>query len=111
MKKSDKETKEPELVFTPEEQKKIEAWKKQYGGMHYLALEGKRAFLRRPDRKIVAMVRSLGEGEEVATMELLLDACWLEGDEEIKTDDNLFLSVMPELQQILDLKAVTLKKI
>lgn len=100
-------------VFTPELQAKIDAWKKQYGSVTMLTTPAgdKKAFVRPPDRKIVSMVKSVGGTDEVAVTELLLDACWLEGDEELRTDDTYFLAIMPQVQELLDLKEVVLKKL
>lgn len=99
--------------FSAELLAKIEGWKKQYKGVTLITTpEGdKKAFLRAPDRKIVSMVKSLGGTDEVAVCELILDACWLEGDEELRTDDTYFLAIMPQVNDLLELKEVTLKKL
>lgn len=110
MKKEEEKTKEQEPVISTELQAKIDAWQKEFGGVHFVGADGKQAILRKPDRKIVAMCRSLGE-DEVSITELFLDACWLEGDEEIRNDDTIFLALMPRIQQILELKEVTIKKL
>ena len=41
----------------------------------------------------------------------LLNNCWLEGDEIIKTDDALFLGVSAQLAEIIEIKEATLKKL
>lgn len=43
--------------------------------------------------------------------EFLLNNCWLEGDEIIKTDDALFLGVSAQLAEIIEMKEATLKKL
>jgi hypothetical protein len=68
------------------------------------------AYLRKPNRKDVAMARSMGEGDYIATQELLLDAIWLEGDEVIRKDDDCFLNALPVLEGLIEKKAVELKK-
>ena len=75
-----------------------------------LKVGDKTAFLRKPDRKILGMARSLGEGDYIRINELILDAVWLEGDEEIRTDDDYFLNAIPSLEGMIDKKEVKLKK-
>lgn len=68
------------------------------------------AWVKKPGRAEVSMSRSLGEGDYIKINELLLDAIWLEGDECIRTDDDYFLNAIPYLDQLVELKAVELKK-
>lgn len=89
----------------------IQALKKKYGDIYALEVDGRIAYLRKPDRKIVGMASALGENDEIKIAEALLDACWLGGDEEIRTNDDLFLSVKVKLNQLIEIKEATLKKI
>lgn len=68
------------------------------------------AWVKKPGRAEVSMSRSLGEGDYIKINELLLDAIWLEGDDKIRTDDDYFLNAIPYLDQLVELKAVELKK-
>lgn len=104
--------KKPSQDVSPEVMAKIEELKKTHKSVILITTpEGdKNAYLKKPDRKIVSMVKSLGGTDEVAITELLLDACWLEGDEEIRTDDDYFLAIMPQVNDILFIKEVELKK-
>lgn len=38
--------------------------------------------------------------------EVLLNACWIEGDEEIREDDGLFLAVSAKLAELIEIKDV-----
>jgi len=67
-------------------------------------------WVKKPNRADISMSRSLGEGEEIKIKELLLDAVWLEGDEKIKTDDDYFFNVFAYLDNLIEAKAVELKK-
>lgn len=89
----------------------IEQLKKEHKEVFELEVEGRKAWLKKPDRKIVAMAQSLGNGSQIEIAELLMDACWLGGDEAIRTDDELFLSAFPVLNQLIEVKAASLKKI
>lgn len=75
-----------------------------------LVVLDKKAWLKTVDRKILAMTQSLSGGDTVTSMELLLDALWLEGDEEIKHDDEYFIPAMGFLQQTIQVKSGYLKK-
>jgi hypothetical protein len=98
----------------PVTQKQIADWKKQHGDKNgeifELHVDGKVAYLKKPDRGVISMASELGGGNQVKISELVLDACWLGGDEEIRTDDDLFMSVMPSLQKMVEIKKVDLKK-
>lgn len=90
---------------------KIEAWKKKYGEVFLLEVDGRKCYLRQPDRKIIAMARTMSEGDYISAQEIILDACWLEGDEEIKTNDVLFLNIAAKLEGLIEAKESVLKKI
>ncbi|MBA3899735.1 MAG: hypothetical protein H0X62_05910 [Bacteroidetes bacterium] len=110
------------FTATPEQ---IAKWKKEHGEV--FALEGgktitgkgkdpkfsidKRAYVKKPDRKVISMAGTLGEGDHIATAEAILDAIWLDGDEEIRTEDEYFLSVKNQINNLIELKEVQLKKL
>ena len=75
-----------------------------------LKVGDKVGYLRKPNRKDIAMARSLAGGDGIAVAELLLDSVWLDGDEEIKTDDDYFLSAANTIDRLIELKAAELKK-
>jgi len=43
--------------------------------------------------------------------ESLLEQCWLAGDEDIKTNDTLFISVMDKLEKLMNFKDSQLEKL
>jgi hypothetical protein len=67
-------------------------------------------YLRKPNRKDIAMAQSVSQGERIPYYELILDSVWLEGDEVIKTNDDYFLQAMPYLDEMFEPVAVHLKK-
>lgn len=75
-----------------------------------LKVGGKTGYLRKPNRKDIAMARSLAEGDEVNYYELLLDAVWLGGDEEIRKDDDYFFNSFASLGNLIESKKAELKK-
>lgn len=94
--------------ITPEQ---IEAWKKENESVFKISVEGKSAFLRSPTRKEMSYAAQVGKTDAMKFNEYLLKTCWLGGDEEIQTNDSLFMSVSGELAGIIDLKEATLEKL
>jgi hypothetical protein len=71
-----------------------------------------RGWMRKPTRDEMRELTAKANGTDPVTYtEIVLDTLWLGGDEEIKTDDEAFYSVMPEVQKVLDIKAASLKKL
>ncbi len=82
----------------------------KHGGTFTLKVEDKMAILRKPNRKDVSMMRTLSQGDEIYAKELLMDAVWLAGDEELRTEDDYFLNAITILDQLVAAKVVELKK-
>lgn len=95
--------------MTIEEQ--ITVWKGKYGSVFALTVEGKTAYLRKPDRKTLSYASTVGQTDPMKFNEVLLKGCWLGGDEEIRTDDELFLSASGKLGELIQVKEAELKKL
>lgn len=89
----------------------IESWKKKHGDVFEVNVDGRTAYLKRPDRKALGAASVLGKDDPMKYNETLLENCWLGGDEEIKTDDSLFLGVSSVLAEIIEIKKAEIKKI
>jgi len=74
-----------------------------------IEVDGKYAYLKKPDRKVLKMAATMAD-TKIDEAEILLENCWLEGDEEIQTNDDLFLSIMPRVLRLIEFKASRLKK-
>lgn len=94
-------------VATPEQ---IEAWKKQHGDVFLIEVDGSVCYLKKPDRKTMKYVASAGN-DPIRGNEILLENCWLSGDERIKTEDSLFFGVSSQLAEIIDVKKADIKKL
>ena len=94
--------------ITPEQ---IEAWKKKHGDVFRITVDGKEAYLKRPDRKTLGAAAVVGKNDPMKYNEILLSNCWLAGDEEIRTDDALFLGVSAKLGELVEIKEAELKKL
>lgn len=95
-------------TITPEQ---IEAWKKKHGDVFCVTVGDKVVYLKRPDRKVLGAAAVVGKNDPMKYNEILLNNCWLAGDEDIKTDDALFLGVSAKLGELVEIKEAELKKL
>lgn len=89
----------------------IEAWKVKYGSVFKITVDNRVAYLRSPDRKTMSFASSVGAENPMKFNEILLKNCWLAGDEEIQTNDNLFMSISAQLAEIIEIKEAKLEKL
>ena len=89
----------------------IQEWKQQYKDIFVISVEDKKAYLRTPDRKTLSYASTLATKDPLRFNEVILGNCWLGGDEEIKTDDSLFLAVSSKLPDLIQIKEATLEKL
>ncbi|KAA6348041.1 hypothetical protein EZS27_004493 [termite gut metagenome] len=92
-------------------QAQIDEWKVKYGDVFCIEVDGKIVYLRKPDRKALSAAAIVGKSDPIKYNEILLKNCWLAGDEEIKTNDDLFLGVSGKLSGIIEIKEAELKKL
>jgi molybdopterin converting factor small subunit len=85
--------------------------KAKYPKAFELVVGDKRAFVNSITRKVISMAQTVSNGDEVNLCELILDACWIEGDDEIRDDDDYFIPAMAQIQGLLTLKTASLKKL
>ena len=89
----------------------IKQWKAKYKEVFVLRVEDKVAYLRTPDRATLSYASTLATKDPMKFNEVILTNCWLGGDEEIKTDDALFLSASSKLGELIQIKEATLEKL
>lgn len=90
---------------------KIEEWKEKYGDVYRVEVDGRTAYLKKPGRKALGAAAVIGKQDPMKYNEVLLNNCWIEGDEAIRQDDALFLGVSAQLAEIIEIKEATLKKL
>lgn len=88
----------------------VAAWKKKYGDIFKVEAGDSVCYLKKPDRKTVSYVATLGSNP-VRANEALLENCWLAGDEDIKTDDEKFFGVSSRLAEIIKVKEAEITKL
>lgn len=93
----------------------IEEWKANYGEIFELEVSGKKGYVRKPGRKQLSYASTVSNSngviDSIAFAEHILDACWLGGDEELKTNDDYFLAVVPTLEQLTERAEASIKKL
>jgi hypothetical protein len=97
-----------ETSITPEQ---IESWKKHHGDVYMIDVDGHKAYLKKPDRKTLSYATSVGGKDPIKFNEILLQNCWLGGDEAIKKDDTLFLSAGQVLGELIQVKEASIAKL
>jgi len=89
----------------------IAMWKKQHRDVFEIIAGDKVCYLKRPDRQTLKAAVAVGEQDAMRYDEIVLENCWLGGDEEIKDNDNYFLEVVPVLAEIVDYGRAAIKKL
>lgn len=94
------------MKFTKEQ---IKEWKAKHGELLQIDVDGRSCILHTPTRKDLSYASVVKDPMKVN--EVLLNQLWVAGDEEIKTDDSLFLAVCNKMEEILKVKEATVKKL
>ena len=94
------------MKFTKEQ---IKEWKAKHGELFEITVEDKSCILHRPTRKDLSYASAVKD--PVKMSEVMLNALWVDGDEEIKEDDSLFLAAIQKMQDILEVKGAEIKKL
>lgn len=93
---------------TPEQ---IEAWKQKHGDVFAVTVGNSVCYLKRPTRKAISYASVAGKNDPLKFNEVLLNDCWIFGDERIKTDDSLFIGAAGKLAELIEVKEAEIKKL
>lgn len=95
---------------TPEQ---IEEWKKEHVDVYELKAPkaDKICYLRKPTRKELSYATAASTTDPLKFNDSILKSCWLYGDEEIKTNDTLFLGICPQLDKVCEFEIFELEKL
>lgn len=95
------------MEFTREQ---IEAYKAKHGEIYLIEVEGgKSCILRTPTRKDLSYMTAIAD--PIKMNETAIANLWVDGDEEVKTDDSLFFAVMSKMETLFKFKEATIKKL
>ena len=93
------------------DQKQVDAWKEKHGEVYKINVGDKVCYLKEPSRKALSFAAAAGQTDPLRYNEIILKDCWLAGDEEIQTNNGLFLSVSAQLPKLIDIKEAELVKL
>ncbi len=89
----------------------IEVWKAEYKDIFKISVEGRVGYLKKPGRKAIGYASSFGTKDPMKFNEVILNDSWLGGDEELRTDDELFMAVASKLGELVVFKTAELEKL
>lgn len=94
------------MKFTKEE---IAEMKKKHGNIFLIEVDNKSCILHAPTRRDISYASVVKDPMKMN--EVMLNQLWVAGDEEIKTDDELFMAAVNKLDVVLKVKEATVKKL
>jgi hypothetical protein len=89
----------------------IKLWKEQHGDVYQIKVEDSVCYLKKPDRKTLGYASQAGKTDPMKFNEVIIKGCWLGGDEEIMTNDSLFLGACTQLAVVVAFKEAELVKL
>lgn len=86
------------------------------GAKYVLEIEGKKCYLKAITRPVMEQALGLimpltGSPKMITAGELILNACWIDGDAEIKSDPELYVDACLNAVQLIERKQSFLKKL
>lgn len=94
------------MEYTKEQ---VAEWKKKHGDVFEISVDGKSCILRKPNRKDLSFVSVVKD--PIRMSETLLKQLWVDGDKEIQENDDLFLAVIPKMEEVIKVKESQIKKL
>lgn len=107
-----KQTETKGLAVASPSQEQIDAWKRQHGDVFKLDVEGGyTCYLKKPTRRIYSMALSQGQKSPMRFNEIIINNCWIAGDEQIRDDDDLFYAACGQIDVLIPEVAADIKKL
>ena len=88
----------------------VAEWKAKYGDVFVIESEGRKAWIRRPDRKVISAAAVNAGADLLKNRELILRNCWLGGDMALQNNDRYFLAFASQIEAIIEIAEVAIKK-
>jgi hypothetical protein len=82
-----------------------------HGPLKAIRVDDKIGLFKKPSRQVISMASSLEGSDPMGFMAMIAENCFIEGDKELLTDDDLFLAIVPLLNQLRELKVAELVKL
>lgn len=87
----------------------IQEWKKKHGDLFEITVDGKSCILHSPTRRDLSYASVIKD--PIKMSETMLGQLWVAGDEELKTNDELFMAVVSKMDEVLKVKEAEIKKL
>jgi hypothetical protein len=116
----------PNMLYDAENSDHIYLWAKQYGDINQLLVRKKgssetkenadtvetwwKCYIRNPNRQELMRYMTVYSEDKYKGNELLLNTCWLDGDNFIRDDNTSFISALLRIDQIVGVVETALKK-
>ena len=89
----------------------VKGWKKKYGKLFRIKLDGKECILHKPDRLILDLAIKSSKDRDSMFNETIFKNCWLSGSKEFITDSDLFMGASAKLDKIVKFKEAELEEL
>lgn len=87
----------------------INEWKQKHGELFQISVEGKSCILRKLNRQDLSYASVVKD--PIKMSEALMNRLWVAGDEEIRTDDSLFIAAISRMDEVMKIKEAEIKKL
>lgn len=67
-------------------------------------------YLKKPNRNVMGAAMAEYQRNPLKSNEIVMRSCWLDGDERILEDDDIFMSAQAQIEEIIEYKKATIKK-
>lgn len=89
----------------------IANWKKQHLEVFAVTSEDKIGYLRKPRRAEMGLAMSHAAANPLKMTETIVQSCWLGGCTDLRDDDKYFYGLNIQIQQIIEMAEVEVKKL
>ena len=90
-------------------EKEIAALKEKHGDLFLITVDNKSCIVRKPNRQDLSYLSVVKD--PIRLSEATLNQLWVEGDEEIKTNDDLFLAAVAKMEEVMKIQEAEIKKL
>jgi hypothetical protein len=106
------EAKETKLYTLPGKSA-IDKLKEKYGKVFHISTEGgeRNCLIRKPTFVDIQRATASEKKKAGTFNQSILENCWLEGDSEIKTNDDYLFQVLAEMENVIQIREATTKEL
>ena len=91
-------------------QDQLDKWKKEVGHVWEVTIEESVCYLKKASRATLRAALTFLEKDKIKYMEIIVENCWLGGDENIKKEDDYFYGLMGVVPKLVEAKDAVIKK-